>query len=141
MSITIFDTWKVIEEDDAAIEEALKDANVPSLMMALVHLTGETEIVHGDIRPEARNMADPQAGVTEEQQAYVREKALEALKAYRDRGCTLPPPPSEAEVMEMMHCLIGEPIPGDYGEFLIGELSLHGENPYQQPGMDTFPAD
>jgi len=46
-----------------------------------------------------------------------------------------------AEVMEMMHCLIGEPIPGDYGEFLIGELSLHGENPYQQPGMDTFPAD
>ena len=38
--------------------------------------------------------------------------ALDALRAYRDRGCTLPPPPSPATVREMMSFIVGEEVPG-----------------------------
>ena len=47
----------------------------------------------------------------EDQQAVVREIAFEVLKAYRDRGCTLPPAPGRARVWEMMNFMIGEEIP------------------------------
>ena len=132
---------KPIVADDETIRAALEDANIPALMVSLVHLTGEMDIVRGEIRPRARNLADPQAGVKEEQQAVVREIAFEALKAYRDRGCTLPPAPSRARVWEMMNFMIGEEIPEDYGAFLEGELSLNGEDPFVPSGMDDLPGD
>ena len=136
-----FDTWEPIVEDDETIRAALKDANIPALMVSLVHLTGDMGIVRGEICPRARNLADPQAGVKEEQQAVVREIAFEVLKAYRDRNCTLPPAPSRARVWEMMNFMIGEEIPEDYGAFLEGELSLNGEDPFVPPGMDDLPED
>ena len=141
MSNNAFDTWKPIVENDDTIRAALEDANIPALMVSLVHLTGDMDIVRGEIRPRARNLADPQAGVKEDQQAVVREIAFEVLKAYRDRGCTLPPAPDRARVWEMMNFMIGEEIPEDYGAFLEGELSLNGEDPFVPPGMDELPGD
>ena len=51
MSDNAFDTWKPIVEDDEAIRAALEDANIPALMVSLVHLTGDMGIVRGEIRP------------------------------------------------------------------------------------------
>ena len=67
-----FDTWGPIVEDDETVRAALEDANIPALMVSLVHLTGDMGIVRGEIRPRARNLADPQAGVTAEEQAVVQ---------------------------------------------------------------------
>ena len=49
-----FDTWEPIVEGDEAIRVALEDANIPALMVSLVHLTGDMDIVRGEIRPRAR---------------------------------------------------------------------------------------
>ena len=51
MSNNAFDTWQPIVEDDETIRAALEDANIPALMVSLVHLTGEMGIVRGEIRP------------------------------------------------------------------------------------------
>ena len=79
-----------ITADDDTIRAALEDAHIPSLMVALVHLTGDAEILRGDIKPEISFLGDPQGGITEEQQAQIRERALDALRRYRDSDGQLP---------------------------------------------------
>jgi 4-hydroxyacetophenone monooxygenase len=132
-------SWEPITEDDAAIEAALAEAHVPSLIAALVHLTGDPSILRGEARPSAEFFGDPQAGITEAQQAEVRAKALEVLKAYRDGGGKLPPPPSADDVHEMVNFLIGQPISRDYVEFLETELSLDGTDPYGGHYLEAIP--
>lgn len=135
-----FDSWEPITEDDATIEAALKEANIPALMTALVHLTGDADIVRSDIRPDSAFFGDPQGGIPEQNQEEIRKIALEVLKDYRDRGCVLPPVPDEGTIREMMNFLVGDRLPDEYIEFLQSELSLNGEDPYGQPLMDSIPA-
>lgn len=113
------------------IAEALKEGNTIALMMAIVHLTGSLDVIRGDIKPDPLAMLDPQLGITEESQAIIQQKALDALIDYRDRGETLPPPPSEADILEMVRFLTGrEALPADYVPLLMQELSLHGEDAF-----------
>jgi len=39
--------------DDATIERALEDLSVPTLMLSLVHMTGDPKWIRGDIKPQA----------------------------------------------------------------------------------------
>jgi 4-hydroxyacetophenone monooxygenase len=128
-----FEEWEPITSDDETIEAALREGHVPSLMMALVHLTGDVGFLRGDIRPSGDfllMLADPQGGVTEEQQARIRTRALEVLKAYRDGGCRLPPPPPAGVVHEMINFMIGQTASPDYVPFLMAELALGGEDAF-----------
>ncbi len=88
------DPYPRITEDDQTIRAALEEAHIPSLMVALVHLSGDAKLLRGDIKPQMSFLGDPQGGITPEQQAWVRDLALGALRAYRDGGGQLPPPPS-----------------------------------------------
>ena len=58
----------VIKDTDETIKAALKEAHIPSLVCSLVHMTGDPELVRGDIRPTLELFGDPQGGLTEEQQ-------------------------------------------------------------------------
>ena len=108
-------------------------------MAALVHVTGDINIIRGDIRPHPRALGDPYVGITEAQRATARAQALEVLKIYRDDGCKLPQAPSMDQIREMMDFLVGESLPDDYGQFLMGELSLESGDPYAPPGMEDIP--
>jgi 4-hydroxyacetophenone monooxygenase len=141
MRQTTFDHCEPITQDDEAIRAALQDAHVPSLMLALVHLTGDLSLLRGDIRPSGdflSSMGDPQGGVTEAQQARIRARALEVLSAYRDGGGKMPPPPSEEVVQEMINFIVGQELSADYVEFLFSELALDGRDAYLQP-LDDVP--
>ena len=50
--------------------------------------------------------------------------ALDALRAYRDRGCTLPPPPSAATIREMMSFMVGDEVPDEYVPMFLEEMAL-----------------
>ena len=129
-----------IHADDATIRAALEDAHVPSLMNALVHLTGDPSIIRGQVRPAAGFLVDAQGGIAPEDQAAVRARALAALKAYRDGGETLPPPPDAALIHEMVNFAAGKALPPEYGDFLQAELALNGEDSYGVPGLLELPA-
>lgn len=122
------DEMPALTADDGAIRRALKDAHIPALMVTLVHLTGKTDILHGDIKPVTAPLSDSEDGLTEEERDKVRKIAFEALVDYRDRGRTLPPPPSAETVREMITFLTGLPVPDGYMPLLEEELSLHGED-------------
>jgi 4-hydroxyacetophenone monooxygenase len=135
-----FDHWQPVTEPDDVIGRHLAAAHVPSLLASLVHLTGDTSLMRGDIRPSSEFFGDPQGGLTPEQQARVRALALDVLRAYRDGGCRRPPTPDDDTILEMMSFVTGEEMPEQYVDFLISELSLRGEDPYGQPGLAEVPA-
>ena len=130
-----------IEEDDAAIRAALEDAHVPSLMNALVHLTGDASILRGTVRPQAGFLVDPQGGIAPADQAAIRARALAAIRAYRDGGQRLPAPPSRALVQEMVNFATGQELGAGYGEFLQAELALDGEDSYGVAELLALPAE
>jgi 4-hydroxyacetophenone monooxygenase len=136
-----FDHWQTITATDEEIARALEAAHIPSLLTALVHITGEVDLLHGEIRPSGDFFGDAQCGITPEQQAWVRRMAFDALRTYRDGGCVRPPTPSEDTALDMMSFITGEEIADEYVEFLVSELSLRGEDPYGQPGIEQIPAE
>jgi 4-hydroxyacetophenone monooxygenase len=117
-----------ITEDDAFLAEALRSASVPTLMMSIVHVTGDTSILRGPIRPQRAVMGEVQGGLSEQEKQAVRAHALEALAAYRDGGCRLPPPPSPETVHEMMSFVVGEPVPAEYVPMMLEEMALDGRD-------------
>ena len=126
---------------DADIAAALEHAHVPSLINSLVHLTGDLSLLRGDIRPVGQLFGDPQGGVSPEDQATMRARALEALKAHRDAGCPDLAAPSAEVMQEMLHFLIGAELSPDYVDFLTSELKLVNEDPYRVDGFEDIPAE
>jgi 4-hydroxyacetophenone monooxygenase len=119
---------KQITESDEFIAAQLEGASIPTLMMSLVHLTGDTSLLQGPIRPKVVMMGGFQGALSEEDQATVRRQALKALNDYRDRGCTLPPQPSAAVVQEMMNFMVGERVGDEYVPMMLEELALDGND-------------
>ena len=114
-----------IVEDDETLARALADASVPALMMSMIHLSGDASILDGVIRPK-KGAGNVQGHLTEAERAAVIEQALPLLKAYRDRGCTLPPQPDAATLRRMMNFMLNENLSSDYVEMFLEDLALDG---------------
>ena len=123
---------------DETIHAALAEAHVPSLINALVHLTGDVALLRNDERPTSQLFGDPQGGISPEHQAMIRRRAFEALKAHRDAGFPDLPPPSRDLVKEMVDYITGTEVDDAYGEFLMSELKIFDEDPYRVP-LDDLP--
>ncbi|HTC14175.1 MAG TPA: NAD(P)/FAD-dependent oxidoreductase [Steroidobacteraceae bacterium] len=128
MSEHLLPAEKPITDSDAFIAQQLEGASIPTLMMSLVHLTGDTGVLRGAIRPKVVMMGGFQGGLSAEDQASVRRLALKALIDYRDRGCTLPPQPSPELVQEMMNFMVGERVGDEYVPMMLEELALDGND-------------
>src|SRR5215469_6288136 len=100
-----------ITDRDDAIAKAIESAHLPSLIAAMVHVTGDASLVSGDIKPVYDFFGDGQGGLTDEQRARTKALALKAIAAYRDRGHTLPEDPSKDTVRAMMNFVSGAQIP------------------------------
>ena len=69
-----------------------------------------------------------QCAMPPEQQAVVRRRALEVVKAYRDRGCTLPPAPDTGTLQRMMSFLVAGEVPAAYVPMMLEEMELDGRD-------------
>ena len=117
-----------IIEEDVFIAEALESACIPALMVSLVHLTGDADVLDGPIRPQRAVLGESQGFMSKEQKAAVRERALHALAAYRDRGCRLPPQPDGPTIRRMMSFMVGEEVPDEYVPMMLEEMALDGHD-------------
>jgi 4-hydroxyacetophenone monooxygenase len=127
-----------ITEDDAFLAKALEGASIPTLMMSLVHLTGDARLLDGPIRPGPVVMGELQGSLSEDDKAAVRAEALRALRSYRDRGCRLPPPPSPETIRRMMSFMVGQPVPAEYVPMMLEEMALDGQDARDVP-WDAVP--
>lgn len=117
-----------ITEDDAFLRQVLQEASIPALMMSMVHLTGDSTLLEGPVRPQPPLIGEVQGFLPEADKAAVRERAFQVLKAYRDGGCKLPPPPSTEVVRRMMDFVVGTSVPDDYVPMMLEELALDGHD-------------
>jgi 4-hydroxyacetophenone monooxygenase len=115
-----------ITEDDAFLAAALEHASVSTLMMSIVHLTGDTRLLHGPIRPSRPIPGEVDGGMSDAEKAAVRSMGFEALRAYRDRGGTLPPAPAPGTIRQMMSFMVGEEVPDEYVPMMLEEMALDG---------------
>ena len=114
-------------KDIPIIDEALADAHLPSLLMALVHLTGDAGLLSDDMKPVYDFFGDSKlGGFTPEQQGALRAKAKEAITAYLAGDGTLPAQPSPATLRRMMDFIAGADVPDRYVGMLNEELALDG---------------
>ena len=133
--------WDLIREDDDTIRDALEHANAPVTLAALVHLTGNVELLRGGIRVDNNRARDLQRGIGTKQQANIRAMALQVLTDYRDRGCPAPPPLAPEALREILRFITGEELDEDIVRFLIEESEFETDDAYGVGGFDAIPAD
>ncbi|MDE0952371.1 MAG: NAD(P)/FAD-dependent oxidoreductase [Halioglobus sp.] len=115
-----------IPDDDALIARALEDASIPTLMMSMIHMSGDTSLLDGVIRPTGVFINEYQGYMSEENKAVVRAQALEVIKTFRDGGCQLPSPPSNETIHRMMNFIVAGEVPEDYVPMMLEEMELDG---------------
>ena len=106
--------------------EAIAIANVPTLLMVLVQLTGDLRWLEEPYRPHrARGMNDNDTGgLPEPIQAEVRQAALEAILAWRAGRPVVIPEPSPGLRRKMLACAVTEDVPVEYDPLIAADLPL-----------------
>jgi 4-hydroxyacetophenone monooxygenase len=123
---------------DEDIATALLDVSIPTLMLSLVHMSGDPELIRGELKPAGLFLNEVQGYMSEEDKAAVRKLALEVIADYRDRGCPEPEPIGPELLQEMMQWLVCEPVPPEYVPMLLEEMELDGTD---SRAVSAAPAD
>jgi 4-hydroxyacetophenone monooxygenase len=110
------------------LEEILKDAHLPALMTALVHMTGDTGWLKSDWTPVYNPLSRGDTGIPEAEQAKIRKQAAEAIQAHLAGKPLALPNPDVDILRRQMDFVAGAPIPEQYVDFLLDELALNGQS-------------
>jgi 4-hydroxyacetophenone monooxygenase len=117
-----------ITESDEEIRSALEQAELPPLLPALAHLTGDLSLLRDDLRPDPLLVGEPQGGFTPEQQDTIRALALDVLVRHRDGGNVAAPPPSDGDLLRILEHTVGVEGMAPYLPLLEEELAHRGED-------------
>jgi 4-hydroxyacetophenone monooxygenase len=120
----------------ADIAAALEQVSIPTLLLSLVHITGDPRYIR-DFKPAGIFLNEVQGFMSEDDKARARKEALPVITDYRDRGCPeLDALPAEL-IEEMMDWAACEPVPGDYRALLAEEMDLDGVDPRKPAPLDS----
>ena len=120
----------------AEIAAALEDVSIPTLLLSLVHITGDPRFIR-DFKQMGVFLNEVQGFMSEEDKARARAEALSAITEYRDRGCPEPEPLSLELIREMMDWTACEHVPDDYLALVSEELDLDGVDPRRPAALPT----
>ncbi|MDX6233228.1 MAG: 4-hydroxyacetophenone monooxygenase, partial [Nocardioidaceae bacterium] len=119
------DTAAPIVDDDAAIRTAVTVADIPPLLVAVAHATGDRSILRPELRPDPLLLMDPEVGYTPETKAEAWRLASDALIAWRDAGSPPPGPATDDELHALIDFMVGDQTTA-YFELLREELAFDG---------------
>jgi 4-hydroxyacetophenone monooxygenase len=111
---------------DAALRRALDEANIPTLLMVLVQLTGDRHWLAAPYRPtRTKGMSDHDTGGLEpEVQDLIRAEAFDAVRRWRAGELTPMGLPPEELFIEMMSVCVGERVPPEYAPMMAEEMGF-----------------
>ncbi|MCV7028392.1 flavin-containing monooxygenase [Mycobacterium sherrisii] len=110
------------------IGRALEDVSIPTLLLSLVHITGDPRFIR-EYKQMGIFLNEVQGFMSEEDKARARADALTVIADYRDRGCPEPAPLGPALIREMLDWAACEHVPDDYLPLVSEELDLDGLDP------------
>ncbi|MFG2657340.1 flavin-containing monooxygenase [Streptomyces sp. NPDC048425] len=115
------------------VRGAVRDANIPTLLMVLVQLTGELRWLDAPYRPtRGRGLSENDSGgLPSAVQEEIREAAAEAICHWHDGAPVALPDPGPALLTRMLAVAMGEDIPAEYGPMIAEDLhsALGGGEP------------
>lgn len=116
-------------EWSSLLEQALQSANLPTLLMVLVHLTGDSRWLDERYQCSRIHGLDDNdsGGLPESLQQEVREAALQAILAWKAGRPTALHAPAPEQLVHMLHRSVGEPVPESYGPMIASWLGLDPE--------------
>ncbi|MFM1752745.1 MAG: hypothetical protein RL119_1707 [Actinomycetota bacterium] len=113
---------------DEDIDKALAEAQLPALLAAIAHLTGDMAILRPHLRPDPLLAAQEQGGLTPEQQCEIRSVASLALKAFRDGGGKRTFQATTSDLQALMSFTVGADVGVEYVPLMLEELSVTGDD-------------
>ena len=125
-------------------DSALREASVPTLLMCLAQITRDPRWLQAPFLPkrDVSIFAEPSGGLPPEVQQVIRDALARVLDELAAGTRTLPPLPTEAEMVEMMSVCLGERVPPEYAPMAMEEmgfrsrdLNWHGERPARAAGF------
>ena len=124
--------------EEKIFEEAINVANIPTLLMVIVQLTGELHWLDAPYAPGRQTgLGDNDSGgLSEEHQTEVREAALEAILAWRDGRPLALADPDEELIVRMLSVAMAETVPEEYGPFTaaqLGQVKFLDHDPIETP--------
>lgn len=116
-------------QDDEALRTALRSANIPTLLMVLVHLTGDRKWLDERYRcTHIRGLDDHDTGgLPDEVQQEVRDAAFASIVKWRKGAAPALADPTPELFAAMLQHSVGEPIPATYGPMIMAALGLDPE--------------
>jgi len=109
---------------DAQIDEAIAEAHIPSLLMSLVHLTGDFSLLTPERRPQVATTISEERRLPPEEEAEIRRLAGEKLRAWLDAGKPDLPEFGMENLERMIRYLIGDGVDDSYIPFLEEEIGV-----------------
>ena len=127
-------------EECVQFTNAIADANIPTLLMVLVQMTGDTMWLQPPYRPsKGSGLGDNDSGgLPENIQQEIRSAALDAIMAWRGGRALAIPDPKPELLVEMLSAAMGEPVPPEYGAFTSSQLGFRPVSSEQIPVPDGF---
>lgn len=113
-----------ITATDEELRDALEVADLPALLPALAHVTGDLSLLRPELRIDPLLMGEDQGGLTPEQQADIRALALDTLIAFRDGGSVAAPMPTGPDLSTILQYMAGGSEIEDYLPMMREELAL-----------------
>ncbi len=120
---------------DAEIAAALEQVSVPTMLLSLVHITGDPRYIR-EFKQAGVFLNEVQGFMSEEDKAKARALALPVLADYRDRGCPGPVPLSRELVQEMLDWAACEHVDDEYQPMVLEEMDLEGVDPRRPAALD-----
>ncbi len=125
------------------LRQALPSANIPTLLMVLIHLTGDRKWL--DERYQCSRIRgldeNDSGGLPEVVQAEIREAAWNALCKWKVDGQVKLAGPDWDTLVQMLELGVGEAIPASYGPMIGAWLGLDDDMVIDQKGRFKVPED
>ena len=127
-----------LSPEEQIFSDAIEVANIPTLLMVLVQLTGELHWLEEPYLPKRQpGLGDNDTGGLEPRhQQEVREAALEAILAWRNGRPIALPEPDYDLIVRMLSVSMAESVPTEYGQFTaaqLGQVKFLDHQPISSP--------
>jgi len=111
-------------DEQASWNDAVAIANIPTLLMMLVHMTGELFWLDDPYRPQrTRGLEDNDTGgLSDEEQDEIRAAAIAAIQAWKAGRPLAIERPSEELLLKMMAVSVGQDVPDHYAPIIAHDL-------------------